>query len=48
MYLYKFFCLHIFKYTMYALGVPGGQNKVPDAPELELQTVVSSHVGAGN
>lgn len=38
-------CLHV---CMHTLSEPGGQKRVLDALELELETVVSYHVSAKN
>ena len=42
------FCLHICLCTMYVLGTGRSQKEVPKPFELELESVVSCHVGAGN
>jgi hypothetical protein len=41
-------CLHICLCTMYVLGTGRSQKEVPKPFELELESVVSCHVGAGN
>jgi hypothetical protein len=40
--------MHVYMCTVYMSGVHGGLKKVLDPLELELSTVVSCHVGAGN
>lgn len=42
------FCLHVCLCTRIILGTTGGQKKVLDLLELEIQRVGSCHVGAGN
>lgn len=42
------FCLRVYKYTVYVLGVHRCQKVASESLELELQTVVSSHGGTGN
>lgn len=42
------FCLHVDMCTMCVPGACGGQRKVLDPPELELQVVVSHDIGAGD
>lgn len=39
------FCLRIYLYTMCTVGAHEGQKRMSDIPELQLQTVVSCHVG---
>lgn len=39
------FCLHVISVYHIALG---GQKRVLDPPELELQTAARCHMGAGN
>lgn len=41
------FCSHIFLCTTDMAGAGRSQNRVSDSLELEIQTVVSFHVGAG-
>lgn len=42
------FWLHVCLCTIYVPNALGGQKRVSDNPEVELQIVVSHHVGAGN
>lgn len=41
------FCLSVWLCTMYVFGVQGDQKKVLNPVELDLQVVVSHHVGSG-
>ena len=41
-------CVHICLCTSCVFGACGGQKRALDALELELQMVVSHHMGAGN
>lgn len=42
------FCLHVCQCTTCILGALGGQKKASGPPGLELQMIVSSHVGSRN
>lgn len=42
------FCLYVCKCTTCKSGTCKGQKRASDPVELELQTVSSHHVGAGN